>query len=61
MPIFALLAVMPPASAQSFYVMYDFSGPDGANPFGSLLLNQDVLYGATSEGRREQCRNRFSV
>jgi uncharacterized repeat protein (TIGR03803 family) len=41
---------MRPAQAQSYVIMYEFTGPDGAVPFGNLLLNQGVLYGTTSGG-----------
>jgi uncharacterized repeat protein (TIGR03803 family) len=40
----------PPAQAQTFVEVYDFTGPDGAVPFGNLLLNQGILYGTTSGG-----------
>ncbi|MGA2738827.1 MAG: choice-of-anchor tandem repeat GloVer-containing protein [Bryobacteraceae bacterium] len=42
--------VMWPAQAQSFAVMYEFTGSDGAVPFGNLLLNAGVFYGTTSGG-----------
>ena len=33
-----------------FTTLYSFSGPDGSNPAGDLLLVGTVLYGTTSEG-----------
>jgi len=46
----AFFIVIRPAQAQSFSEIYYFTGPDGAVPFGNLLLNQGILYGTTSGG-----------
>ncbi|HXM44610.1 MAG TPA: choice-of-anchor tandem repeat GloVer-containing protein [Bryobacteraceae bacterium] len=44
------LVVKRPAQAQTYVIMYEFTGSDGAVPFGELLLNGGVLYGTTSGG-----------
>ena len=44
------LILVPPAHAQTFKVLYAFSGPDGPNPQGNLLLFAGNLYGTTRFG-----------
>jgi len=60
--ILAALATMQPAPAQTFRVIYTFTGgADGATPFGDLLLNQGVLYGTTSGGGAHNAGTVFKV
>jgi uncharacterized repeat protein (TIGR03803 family) len=37
-------------TAQTFNVLHSFTGSDGANPFGSLILSGMTLYGTTQAG-----------
>lgn len=47
---------------EGFNVIYSFTGgSDGANPFGSLLLSGDTLYGTASEGGNDYVGTVFSV
>lgn len=44
------LSVTAVASAQSYRVLKNFTGTDGASPLGSLVLAGDHLYGTTAAG-----------
>ena len=60
--ILALAVIAPhPAAAQTFSVIYNFaSGPLGANPFASLVMDRDGnLYGTTANGGAGTCPSFF--
>jgi uncharacterized repeat protein (TIGR03803 family) len=44
------MAVATTASAQTFTLLHSFTGREGANPMGSLILSNGTLYGMTSQG-----------
>ena len=48
----ALIVGLHAASAQTYTQLHSFAGgsKDGANPMGSLILSNNVLYGMTSQG-----------
>jgi len=55
-------AAAQPAGAQTFNVIYTFTGgADGANPFANLLLNGSLLYGTTSGGGAKNAGTVFEV
>ena len=43
-----VLAVVTTASAQTLTLLHTFTGSDGVNPVGSLILSNATLYGMTS-------------
>jgi hypothetical protein len=48
---FALMLVVIPLSAQTYTVLHDFNGADGAMPDGTLTMDRaGTLYGGTSYG-----------
>jgi len=60
--ILAAFSAMQPAEAQTFSVIYTFTGgADGATPFANLLLYQGVLYGTTSGGGAHNAGTVFQV
>jgi uncharacterized repeat protein (TIGR03803 family) len=46
----AMLAGRQPTQAQTFSVLYSFTGVDGSTPEANLILNSSNLYGTTSYG-----------
>ena len=50
--LLGMIAGLHPASAQIYTQLHSFAGgsKDGANPMGSLVLSNGVLYGMTSQG-----------
>src|SRR6266851_4208047 len=46
---FLAMAIMP-AEAQTFSALHSFSGADGANPNGGLVLSGGTLYGTAEAG-----------
>lgn len=53
-----LILVAAPAYAQTFTVLHQFSGPDGANPDAGLTADQaGNFYGTTSSGGNNGCQS----
>jgi len=50
-----------PGPAQTFTTLHTFIGPEGASPYGGLVLSGNTLYGTTFEGGAGACGTVFSV